>query len=45
MGKFNDTKQKSVPTEINNMGEKAYALSDKEKLAALVLTTFIDDSY
>ena len=44
MSKFNSTKV-SGPTEVNFMGEKAYALSDKEKLTVLTMTTFLSDSY
>ena len=45
MSKFNKTKEKIVPTEINEMGEKAYKLEAKEELIATCLTTFLQGSY
>ena len=44
MSKFNATKV-TGPTGINNMGEKAYVMNDKEALTQLALTTFLCDSY
>lgn len=44
MAKFS-TKEKRYPTEVNEMGEKAYKLSDKENLVDSVLTTFLQDGY
>jgi 60 kDa SS-A/Ro ribonucleoprotein len=45
MSKFNKTKEKRVPTEVNEMGEKAYKLNAKEELVATCLTTFLQGSY
>lgn len=45
MSKFNATKTKTVPTEINEMGEKSYKLNAKEELVATCLTTFLQSSY
>jgi len=45
MSKFNKTREKRVPTEINEMGEKAYKLEAKEELIATCLTTFLQGSY
>lgn len=45
MSKFNKTREKRVPTEINEMGEKAYKLSEKEELLSTCLTTFLQSSY
>lgn len=43
MSKFN--KKKETEMTINEMGEKAYVLSDKENLVSSVLTTFLTSSY
>lgn len=45
VSKFNEKKKPVVPTTVNLMGEKAYALSAKEELVATVLTTFLQASY
>lgn len=45
MGKFNGTKTPVQPTVVNQMGEKAYALEDKEVLLATVMTTFLQGAY
>jgi hypothetical protein len=45
MSKFNKTKEKVVPTTVNEMGEKAYKLNAKEELVATCLTTFLQGSY
>lgn len=45
MSKFNETKEKRVPTTVNEMGEKAYKLEAKEELIATCLTTFLQSSY
>jgi 60 kDa SS-A/Ro ribonucleoprotein len=45
MSKFNTTKEKRVPTEVNEVGEKAYKLDAKEELIATCLTTFLQGSY
>jgi hypothetical protein len=45
MSKFNTTKAPRVPTEVNEMGERAFKLSDKEELVATCLTTFLTKSY
>lgn len=45
MAKFNTKKEKVTPTEVNQMGEKAYKLDAKEELVATVLTTFLQKSY
>lgn len=45
MSKFNKTKEKVTPKEVNEMGEKAYKLSAKEELVATCLTTFLQSSY
>lgn len=45
MSKFNSKAESAKPTEINEMGESAYKLSDKENLVATCLTTFLGDSY
>jgi len=45
MSKFNKTKEKRVPTTVNEMGEKAYRLEAKEELIATCLTTFLQGSY
>jgi hypothetical protein len=45
MSKFNKTREKRVPTEVNEMGEKAYKLEAKEELIATCLTTFLQGSY
>lgn len=45
MSKFNKTKEPVSPTTVNEMGEKAYQLSDKEELVSIVLTTFLSNSY
>jgi hypothetical protein len=45
MAKFNEKKEKYVPTEVNKMGTEAYKLSSKEELVSTVLTTFIQKSY
>lgn len=44
MSKFNSKKQEAK-TAKNFMGEDAYALSDKEALTSMVMTTFLADSY
>lgn len=45
MSKFNKTREKRVPTEVNEMGEKAFKLEAKEELIATCLTTFLQGSY
>lgn len=45
MGKYNSKKIANQPTEINNMGEKAYKLGVKEELISTVMTTFLHDEY
>jgi 60 kDa SS-A/Ro ribonucleoprotein len=45
MGKFNTKRVGVVPTEINEMGEKAYKLDPKEELVSTCLTTFLQRSY
>jgi 60 kDa SS-A/Ro ribonucleoprotein len=45
MSKFNTTRSKIVPTEVNEMGEKAYKLEAKEELISTCLTTFLQGSY
>ena len=45
MSKFNKNTEKRVPTSVNEMGEKAYKLKDKEELVATSLTTFLQGSY
>ena len=45
MAKYNKKTEPRVPTEVNEMGEKAYKLSDKEELVATCLTTFLQKSY
>lgn len=45
MAKFNKKKEGVKPTEINEMGERAYKLSDRDELISTVLTTFLSDSY
>jgi len=45
MSKFNKTKLPVVPTMVNEMGEKSYALKAKEELIATCLTTFLQKSY
>lgn len=47
MSKYNKVKTpaKVVPTAINDMGEKAYNLSDKEELVATTLTSFLQKNY
>lgn len=45
MSKFNKTKEKVVPTTVNEMGEKAYQLDAKSELIATCLTTFLQKSY
>ena len=45
MSKFNKTKEKRIPTTVNEMGEKAYQLNAKEELVATCLTTFLQGSY
>lgn len=44
MSMFNH-KKITEPTEINFMGEKAYKLSNKERLTSMVLTSFLSDKY
>lgn len=45
MSKFNTKKEKKTPTEVNEMGEKAYKLAAKEELVSTCLTTFLQNSY
>lgn len=45
MSKFNSKKEKKTPTEVNEMGEKAYKLAAKEELVSTCLTTFLQSSY
>lgn len=45
MSKFNKKAEGVKPTEINEMGEKAFKLSEKEELVSTVMTTFLQDSY
>lgn len=45
MGKFNETNMGIKPTEVNEMGEKAYKLAPKHALLDTCLTTFLQDSY
>jgi len=45
MSKYNKSKTPTVPTTVNEMGEKAYQLSEKEELVATCLTTFLQGSY
>ena len=45
MSKFNKKSEGVKPTEINEMGEAAFKLNDKEKLVSTVMTTFLHDSY
>lgn len=45
MSKFNKKAEGVKPTEINEMGEKAFKLSQKEELVSTVMTTFLHDSY
>ena len=45
MSKFNSKKEKKTPTEVNEMGEKAYKLAAKEELVSTCLTTFLQNSY
>lgn len=45
MAKYNEKKEKYVPTEVNLMGTEAYKLDPKEELVSTVLTTFIQKSY
>lgn len=47
MSKFNQKRkaEKAKPTAVNDMGEKAYLLSDKEELVATTLTTFLQSAY
>lgn len=45
MSKFNKTKTPVVPTEVNEMGEKAYKLEAKESLVATTLTSFLQSNY
>lgn len=45
MAKFNKKTEGVKPTVINEMGEKAFQLNDKEELVSTVMTTFLQDSY
>lgn len=45
MAKFNKKTTPVTPTEVNEMGEKAYKLEAKEELVATCLTTFLQNSY
>jgi hypothetical protein len=45
MAKFNSKKEKTYPTEVNEMGSKAYKLDPKEELVATVLTSFLQKKY
>lgn len=45
MAKFNKKSTSTKPTEVNEMGERAYKMSSKEELVATVLTSFLQDSY
>ena len=45
MSKFNKKSVGVQPTEINEMGEKAFKLSEKEELVSTVMTTFLQNSY
>lgn len=44
MSKFNK-KKKTVPTEVNYMGELSFNLKDKEELVSTVMTTFLNPNY
>ena len=44
MAKF-ATKEKTVPTVVNDMGEATYQLNPKENLVSSVLTTFLQNKY
>lgn len=45
MSKYNKKRVGAKPTEINEMGEAAFKLGDKEDLISTVMTTFLQDSY
>jgi len=45
MTKYNVKNVPVTPTEINEMGEKAFKLSAQEELVSTALTTFIQSSY
>lgn len=45
MSKYNKTKTPVQPTVVNEMGEKAFQLTDKEILVSTVMTTFLQGSY
>jgi len=45
MSKFNKTKTPVIPTAVNEMGERAYVLTEKEELVSTCLTTFLQKSY
>ncbi len=45
MAKFNSKTKKRMPTAINEMGERAFELTAKEELVAIVLTSFLQKSY
>lgn len=45
MSKYNTKTAPIHPTEVNEMGEKAYKLEAKEELVATCLTTFVQSSY
>lgn len=45
MSKFNKKSVGVQPTEINEMGEKAFKLDAREDLVSTVMTTFLQDSY
>ena len=45
MSKFNEKNLGVQPTEINEMGEMAFKLSEKEELVSTVMTTFLQDAY
>lgn len=45
MSKYNKTKTPVQPTVVNEMGEKAFQLTDKEVLVSTVMTTFLQGAY
>lgn len=45
MSKYNKTKTPVQPTVVNEMGEKAFQLTDKEILVSTVMTTFLQGAY
>lgn len=45
MSKYNTKTAPVAPTEVNEMGERAYKLEAKEELVATCLTTFVQGAY